>query len=115
MKEQKLICKLTAWAVCLVMIVSLFAVAAFAAGPYYGTSPCPCGATAHWMDPGVSGTPQRHIVNGLTCIYTRWVGYQGLVCPVCGQLVREVPVDYETGHNHVVETQPGQKIPDVQD
>ena len=42
MKKYRLVRKLTAWTMCLVMIVSLFAVSAFAAPPYTGTVFCPC-------------------------------------------------------------------------
>lgn len=98
MKNQNLIRKLTAWTVCLAMTVSLFAVAAFAAGPYTGTESCPCGGTARWMSPGGSNITYVHNVNGADCTYTHFVGYQGLVCQSCGRLLKEVPVDYEYGH-----------------
>lgn len=98
MKKHELVRKLTAWTICLVMIVSLFAVSAFAAPPNTGTVICPCEGIACWMSPGVQGTPQIHVVNGVICNYTLWVGYQGLVCTTCGALLQEVPVAYESGH-----------------
>ena len=115
MKRQKDVKRIVVCVLCAVAVVVLSA-GALAAGPYYGTSPCSfCGATARWMDPGVQGFPQSHFVNGLFCKYTHWVGYQGLLCLTCGALLQEVPVDYETGHNHSVPVQPGQKAPDVHD
>lgn len=113
MKNQKIIRRLAASTICLAMAFSLFAFTASAAGPYYGTAPCPCGGTAHWIDAGVNWYSYSHRVNGMVCTYRRHIGYQGLVCPACGELLCEVPVDYETGHNHPVDVQPGQKMPEV--
>lgn len=114
MKKRKTVRKSVACVTCFAMIATLFTVVALAAGPYYGTAPCPCGAAAYWMDPGVTRTQMRHTVNNLTCIYYRCVGGQGMVCPTCGLLLREVAVDYEVEHNHPVDVQPGQEIPDVE-
>lgn len=91
MKNHKYIRKLTAWTICLVMIISLFAVSAFAEA-------CPCGGTAHWMEPSVHWTSFTHNVNGIRCTYRVYSGYKCLVCTTCGALLQEVPIVYEIGH-----------------
>lgn len=113
MKKQNNIRRFISFLLCIVMVASFCSVVALAAGPYYGTAPCPCGGTARWYEPGAIPSRQSHIVNGMVCVYTRYVGHQGLVCPTCGALLSEVPVEYEVGHNHPVDKQPGQDVPDI--